>query len=130
MSVFFLLKFWIRDNGDRQIEIVFYGLISGLVRTSLNGDSSTNCVDMNARQLSLASISSEYTEDEKHQRDNSTNEKHSNIAMVAPTYSSLARNIVRSHTTLVSGAKTIFVCFFFHEILQIVNFFVFRILFW
>lgn len=54
----------------------------------------------------MASISSEYTGDEKHQRDNSTSEKHSNIAMVAPAYSSLTRNIVRSHTTLVSGAKT------------------------
>lgn len=91
----------------KQIKIVFDGLISGLVRTSLNGDSSTNFADTNARQLLMASISSEYTGDEKHQReDNSTNEKHSNIAMVAPTYSSLARNIVRSHTTLVSGAKT------------------------
>lgn len=85
-----------------KIEIIYDGLISGLVRTSLNGDSSTNGVVTNVQQMSMASISNEYTEDEKHQRDNSTSEKHPNIAMVAPTYSCLTRNIVRSHTTLVS----------------------------
>lgn len=83
---------------------------SGLVRSNNPGgsrdatahSSRTKRIETNSRQMSINSINSEIVEEEKYQRENSINEKQSNIAMVAPTYCSLTRVSLRATPATVS----------------------------
>lgn len=87
---------------------------SGLVRVNnasgINGDgpsTSAKSVESNRGQSSINSINSEYTENEKHQWDDSITEKQPNLSMVAPSHCNLIRTTLRIHSAAVSACNTL-----------------------